>query len=48
MVEYPENKPQPSDLSPEEVHSAIAGAQEYNLWASEKRDTWHSEKTQTV
>lgn len=48
MVEYPESKPQPSDLSPEEVHAAIEGAQEYYLWVAEKRDTWHSERTQTV
>lgn len=45
IAEYPEEKPQPSDLGPDEVHQALAGAKDYYLWATEERNRWLMERT---
>lgn len=38
IVEYPEEKPQPSDLTPEEIESSVASAKDYFVWATEERN----------
>ena len=44
VVEYPEEKAQPSDLGPSEVHEALSKAKDYFLWATEEKNKWHMEK----
>ncbi len=38
VVEYPEEKPQPSDLTPEEIRTSIENAKDYFVWAMEDRN----------
>lgn len=40
VVEYPEEKPQPSDLGPTEVHEALTSAKDFYLWVTEERNRW--------
>lgn len=45
VVQYTEQKQQPSDLVQVEVITALQEAQDYHLWAAQGAHRWHSEKT---
>lgn len=46
VAEYDESKPQPSDLTPDEIRSAVDGAKDYSLWVTEERNKrWLLERT---
>lgn len=44
VVEYPKEKHQPSDLSPQEIQDAMSSATDYYKWATEERNKWLLER----
>lgn len=48
VVEYDEDKPQPSDLGPIEIHEALSGAKDYFLWAMQEKNKWLLERIPTT
>jgi len=48
IVEYPEDKPQPSDLGPAEIKEALENSKDYYLWATEEKNRWLLERIRKV
>jgi len=48
VVEYPEEKQQPSDLGPTEIQDAMNSAEDFHLWVTKEKNRWLSERTRQV